>query len=150
MAAPVTIVTALTIRNVIGPARNARHLQVGSTAGKQLPGWPAIVERDRQPLHMPVEMGPHRRLDLGHRAGGEPAPHTENARLADAEQQQPEPAQQHSRWIAAGDRTIYQPLQYQRHGQAEARGKRRQQGGRRQPRPGRPDIRPEAHEGAQR
>ena len=67
------------------------------------------MEGDRQPLQMPVQIGPHRRLDPGQRPGHQPPPQPEQARLGETEQQQhpgerPQPA---GSWSATGPSTIH-------------------------------------------
>jgi hypothetical protein len=96
---------------------HADHLKIGASPRQHLAGLPAIVEAHRQPLHMPVQVLAHRRLDGSYRPGCQPAPDAENARLARTQQQQPQAAQPYPGRIAVTNRTVHHPPEHQRHRQ---------------------------------
>lgn len=95
--------------------------QIRRAAREQLARRPPVVEGHRQPLQMPVEVGPHRRLHPRQRPGHQPPPEPEEQRLREPQQQQGQRPEPDPAGVPLGDRTVDDPLQYERDDQAQTR-----------------------------
>ena len=94
-------------------------------AREQLARGPAVVEGHRQPLQMPVEVGPHRRLDAAPAAGppASAAARTAPPRRCPSSSSQ-RAAEPHPARVPVGDRAVHHPLQDERDDQARDRRRR--------------------------
>ncbi len=127
---------------------HAQQLQVRGAPGQQLARGPAVVEGHRQPLQMPVEVGAHRRLDpaSGRATSQRRSPNSSASATPSSSSTRRRATRRPGRARATGP--VHHPLEHQRDHQADAGGEHRHEGGREQPHPHRPDVRPQAQQRA--